>query len=43
MFLRSKDETFDVMRVFAKMIQIKLNCKSAGIGFDHGTEFERSV
>lgn len=42
MFLRSKEETYDVLTIFIKMIQAKLNCKIAGIKSDHGTEFENA-
>ncbi|KAH0776458.1 hypothetical protein KY290_007869 [Solanum tuberosum] len=42
MFLRSKDETYDVLMIFVKMIQTKLNCKIAGIRSDHGTEFQNA-
>ncbi|WMV28765.1 hypothetical protein MTR67_022150 [Solanum verrucosum] len=40
MFLKSKDETYDVLMIFVKMIQT--NCKIAGIMSDHGTEFENA-
>lgn len=42
MFLMSKDKTYDVFIIFAKMIQTKLNCKIARIRFDHGTKFENA-
>lgn len=42
MFLMSKDETADVLMIFSKMIQTKLNCKIVGIMSDHVTEFENA-
>ena len=39
-FLKSKVETPDVLIVFFKMIQTKLNYLIAVITSDHGTEFE---
>ncbi|XP_049358857.1 uncharacterized protein LOC125823532 [Solanum verrucosum] len=39
MFLKSKSETTDVLMIFFKMIQTKLNCLIA-IRSDHGTKFE---
>ena len=41
-FLRSKEETLEVVVVFFKMIQTKLNQVIVGIRSDHGTEFENS-
>lgn len=42
MFLRYKDEFYDVFVIFVKMIQTKLNYKIAGIRFNHRTEFENA-
>ena len=39
-FLKSKVETPDVLIVFFKMIQTKLNYLIVGITSDHGTEIE---
>ena len=41
-FLRSKVETPDVLIVFFKMIQTKLNHLITRIRYDRGTEFENS-
>lgn len=40
MFLRYKDETIEVLVIFPKQIQVKLDRKIARITLDHGTEFE---
>jgi len=40
MFLKSKSETADVLMIFFKMIQTKLNCFIARIRSDHGTKFK---
>ncbi|KAH0683294.1 hypothetical protein KY289_021046 [Solanum tuberosum] len=39
---KSKCEITDVLMIFFKMIQTKLNCKITRIRFDHGTEFENA-
>lgn len=36
-FLRYKDETFEVLVIFSKQIQVKFDSKIAGIRSDHGT------
>lgn len=41
-FLRSKNETFEVLVIFAKRIQLKSNSKIIWTKFDHGTEFENA-
>lgn len=42
MFLRTKYETYEVLAIFAKQIQVKLNNKLAGIRSDHEPECENS-
>lgn len=42
MFLRSKDETFDIFKIFAKKIHVKLEGKVAGMRSNHGTKFENT-
>lgn len=42
MFLNSKNETCEVLVIFIKMIQTKLNCKLVGIRSDHRIDFENS-
>lgn len=42
MFLKPKDETYDVLITFVRIISTKLNLKITGITFDHGTEFENA-
>lgn len=41
-FLSSKDETFDIFQIFAKLVQKNLNTKLVGIRTDHGIEFENA-
>lgn len=43
MFLKPKDETYDVLITFVRIISTKLNLKITGITFDHGTEFENAM
>lgn len=40
--MKSKDEIFEVLVIFAKQIQVKLNNKIAGIRFDHWTKFKNA-
>ena len=40
-FLKFKSETVDVLMIFFKMIQTKLNYLIAEIMCDHGNEFEK--
>nr|XP_016483291.1 PREDICTED: uncharacterized protein LOC107803999 [Nicotiana tabacum] len=40
LFLRTKDETFEVFVSFVKKIQVKMGNKVACIRSDHGTEFD---
>lgn len=40
MLLRSKYETFEVLVIFPKQIQVKLDRKIAGIRSNHRTEFD---
>lgn len=40
LFLRSKDETFDVFTVSAKMVKKKLNYHLMSLRTEHGKEFE---
>lgn len=42
MFLRSKDQTFEVLLIFAKQVQVRLNRKSVGTRLDHRIEFENT-
>lgn len=42
MFLSSKDETFKVLVVFAKQIQVNLNNIIAGTRSDHGKNFKNA-
>ena len=42
MFLKSKSETAEVLMIFFKMIQTKLNYLIVGIRSHHGTEFENA-
>lgn len=43
MVLRSKDEIYDVLMIFAKMIQIKWNFEIVGIRSNNGTELENAT
>ncbi|XP_070045551.1 intracellular protein transport protein USO1-like [Nicotiana tomentosiformis] len=42
LFLRTKDETFEVFVAFVKKIQVKMESKVACIRSDHGTEFDNA-
>nr|XP_009589311.1 uncharacterized protein LOC104086697 [Nicotiana tomentosiformis] len=42
MFLRTKDETFQVFDAFVKMIQMKMSHNVVCIRSDHGTEFDNA-
>lgn len=43
MFLSSKDETFEVLEIYSKQIQVKLNRKIIRIEFGKGIEFENAM
>ncbi|XP_070031723.1 uncharacterized protein [Nicotiana tomentosiformis] len=42
LFLRTKDETFEVFVAFVKKIQVKMESKVSCIRSDHGTEFDNA-
>ncbi|XP_075086188.1 uncharacterized protein LOC142168912 [Nicotiana tabacum] len=42
LFLRTKDETFPVLLVFVKQIQVKMAYNVLSIRSDHGTEFDNA-
>nr|XP_009615500.1 uncharacterized protein LOC104108221 [Nicotiana tomentosiformis] len=42
LFLRTKDETFEVFVAFVKKIQVKMESKVACIRSDHGAEFDNA-
>ncbi|XP_070050394.1 uncharacterized protein [Nicotiana tomentosiformis] len=42
LFLRTKDETFEVFVAFVKKIQVKMESKVACIRSDHGTKFDNA-
>jgi len=42
MFMQTRNETTQVLIIFAKSIQMKLNCNIAGIRSDHDTEFQNA-
>ncbi|KAF3682779.1 hypothetical protein FXO38_01110 [Capsicum annuum] len=42
MFLRTKNEIYEVLVIFAKQIHVKLNNKIAGIRSDHRTKFKNA-
>ena len=42
LFLETKDETFTMFEIFAKLVQKKFNKEIIGIRSDHGLEFENS-
>jgi len=42
MFVQTKDETTGVLMIFAKEIQLKINCKIESIKSDHVIEFENA-
>ena len=42
LFLATKDETFTMFEIFAKLVQKKFNKEIISIRSDHGQEFENS-
>ena len=42
LFLATKDETFTMFEIFAKLVQKKINKEIISIRSDHGIEFENS-